>query len=164
MIGGKYPVSVPDVFHALATCHSGMRPVPVSDGSAEMRAAPVVVVLHDNGLILELPPSSWVLVPHIAAKSDDEKGPAGPEQLARLVFHVRLPPGYALAAPRSLDELTPADVESVSGAGTEAVARVIPEHAHIDPAVFAVNYDAINAGIRATFDKGKPQQPTTKDD
>lgn len=155
---GKHPVSVVDVYHALASCPAGMKPVPVADGSAEMRAAPVVLVLHCGTFgAIEIAPRSFAVVPHVYANADPAKGAVGPEQPARLVFHFALPPNYELVklvpygeAIELIPDPVPAEPEG------------IPEHRDVDPGVFTVNPDAINRGLRDTFQKGKPQGPTTK--
>lgn len=152
MTGGHSPVCVPEIMHALATCHSGMRPVPVSDSSPEMRAAPVVIRLCINGRVIELAPHSWAMVPHAAEKIEDDKGPAAPEQLARLVFNVRLPADALapiVAGPKPAEE--PSDFDAIQGIGP----RVIPEQKDTDPGVFTVNHDKVMQSLADLYERGR---------
>lgn len=152
------PVSAGDVLHALATSPAGTRPRPLRDGSAEMLSVPVVVALRVNGRVLELRPCGFTLSEHVQANSDPEIPlPVGPEQLPALVFHVRLPAGCRLVCEG--DDAPPEVVppEFAPEPVTEGP-REIPEFLGVDPGIFAVNPEAVNAGLRAVFAKGKTNE------
>lgn len=160
MQSGKAPVCVHEIYNAVATCPAGIRPVPVAVGAAEMRAALVRVVAHDNGTATVLDATGWTLVPHMAANRDAESGPLADEQDAALVIHVRVPPGYVLvrASEYTRNPESPAPVATDDDTPPDDAPRVIPELAAVDQDVFETRPDAVNRAMREIFAKGRTNQ------
>lgn len=165
------PVCVHDVSHAIITDAGGLRPRPVSEGSAEMRAIPVEVALHDNGRTLVLDPTHLIVRPHMPFNDDPKRAiPVGPEQSAAFVFHVRLPAGYKLVREveiahekisSSVELDTPAAEVSVDWRSPQSVGGMPDELKGLDPEIWKPNPDAVNRALREVFAKGKTNEGAT---
>lgn len=155
MQGGVGPVYVHEIAHALAASYAGTRPRPIREGESRMLPVPVVVLMKSEGERIAIAPCEWHLLPHVAANSDPDRHtadgsglvPVGPERHARLVFVVRVPPGYRLV--KDAIESPPA-TESAPTEEPEGP-REIPEFAGVDPAVFAYSPEGINAALRRIY-------------
>lgn len=124
-----------------------------------MRAVPLLVNVNGGPTGIVLHVDEWRMIPHVAANTDPEKGPITVEQMARVVFTVKLPLGFRLVddvaeAARVYRELHPEEPDSETG--VEDGPREIPELANVDPAVFKTDPDRLMALYREVNKKPAP--------
>lgn len=137
MLGGPAPVSVSEVYQALATCPSGIKPRPTRDMADTMVCVPIEVGFRDlqNNLVF-LPVLSWMLKPHMSREVREDTGEIKIEQQGCLRFMIGIPEGYRLVK----DEPPPLPAVTFDPVTLEVdplAFGAIPEFKGVDPAVFA---------------------------
>jgi hypothetical protein len=142
VISGAAPVSATDVYQALATAPSGVKPVPVKASGEAMVCLPVEVIVRsvDSACsVLKLPVEFFHVVPHLPAETNKDTGKHFPERRGHLRFVVKIPDGWHLVrdTPLALEIDLPGVHEELPAENPHA--RVIPELAGVDPGVFAAN-------------------------
>ena len=173
ILTGSAPVTVGELYNAIATAPAGVKPRPVASGSAEMVGLPVLVAVWptDGSGRVELAVESWILGPHVAKWTDPETGAVKPEVRGELLFIVSVPAGYEL---RKIPEPRDGPRFPLSDAETEALISTmeqdtipglnvfgIPELDGIDPAVFAANPERHSEMMRELNTRNSPRRSGT---
>lgn len=159
-MSGPAPVSVAEIYRALAVAPAGVRPYPVAPGSESMRALPVRVFANAEGeaVAVELPVTFWVLQPHRSKSTDPETGATSPERVGSLSFTLSVPDGYRLVRdkPAEMIEDIPNAAEPLPPDSDAARApETMPEFEGVDPEVFAFNPERL-AAIQREANRKKP--------